>query len=370
LLEESLAWLLRRSGYRLLVHEDQHPAELVSEGDTLRVRGRGALHQVDVLGEFSFTPAFSMPVRLFLEAKYEQKRCGMHKVRNAHGVMHDVNENFRTSQGSRPRQRYKYSYALFSASDFSADAQKYALAHQISLVDLSGQSFAWLLGHTAQSLYKARQHLPGTTAFPVNWMRTELRRSLQTSPLNLLPHPSAPEGRFLRAATVALTEFADVLRSRSGVELLLGFPSAPFILPLATDDHERFLEYAEASPDHTVRIRRRGTGGATEWTLSPADAVGAYELTFKLPEHIEEWIGDVEGKERRRTAEVKEQFLSTTPRRRTGSAGSPHTAAPCPGRTRPLPVSPLGARSPAPAACTGPCRWSSHCATGTPERHP
>jgi hypothetical protein len=31
LLEESLAWLLRFSGYRLLVHEDQVPVELVSE---------------------------------------------------------------------------------------------------------------------------------------------------------------------------------------------------------------------------------------------------------------------------------------------------------------------------------------------------
>lgn len=110
LLEESLAWLLRFSGYRLLVHEDQDPVELVTEGQTLRVRGRGALHQVDVLGEFAFTPAFSMPVRLFLEAKYYQTRCELEVVRNAHGVVHDVNENFMTGAGTRPRQRYKYSY--------------------------------------------------------------------------------------------------------------------------------------------------------------------------------------------------------------------------------------------------------------------
>lgn len=30
LLEESLAWLLRFSGYRLLVHEDQDPVELLN----------------------------------------------------------------------------------------------------------------------------------------------------------------------------------------------------------------------------------------------------------------------------------------------------------------------------------------------------
>ncbi|WP_218041104.1 restriction endonuclease [Acrocarpospora macrocephala] len=248
LLEESLAWLLRFSGYRLLVHQDQDPVELVTQGDTLRVRGRGALHQVDVLSEFALTPAFSMPVRLFLEAKYYQDRCGLEIVRNAHGVVHDVNENFMTGLGTGPRQRYKYSYALFSTSGFTADAQRYALAHQISLVDLSGASFAWLLGYigaTASSLDRAQKHLPSSTPFPVTWMRTELRRALETSPLRLLSPVSVAEERFKQAAGSAVAEFAAVLRRRSDAELLLGFPSAPFILPLAADDHRRFLEYAE-----------------------------------------------------------------------------------------------------------------------------
>jgi hypothetical protein len=63
-------------------------------------------------------------------------------------VVHDVNENFMTQARTRPRQHFMYSCALFSAGGFTSDAQKYALAHQISLVDLSGASFAWLLGHT------------------------------------------------------------------------------------------------------------------------------------------------------------------------------------------------------------------------------
>lgn len=88
-----------------------------------------------------------------------------------------------------------------------------------------------------------------------------------------------------------------MLRQHSDAELLLGFPAAPFILPLAANDHRGFLEYAEAKPDHTVRIKRRGMGAAAEWTLSPADAVGAYELAFKLPEHIEEWISGIGEKE-------------------------------------------------------------------------
>ncbi|MEU9918973.1 hypothetical protein [Streptomyces sp. NPDC051001] len=323
LLEESLAWLLRFSGYRLLVHENQDPVELVTKGQTLRVRGRGALHQVDVLGEFAFTPAFSMPVRLFLEAKYYQTRCELEVVRNAHGVVHDVNENFMTGAGTRPRQRYKYSYALFSASGFTADAQKYALAHQISLVDLSGASFTWLLGNigaTATSLFTAQQHLPKSAPFPLNWMRSQLRKALDTSPLEL-PPVSIPEGKFKQAAGTVIEDFATVLRQHSDAELLLGFPAAPFILPLAASDHRGFLEYVETKPDHTVRIRRRGTGAAAEWTLAPADDVGAYELAFKLPEHIEEWISGIGEKERHRTVEVKEQFLSAITLYRMNGAG-------------------------------------------------
>ncbi len=313
LLEESLAWLLRFSGYRLLVHEDQDPVELVSHGDTLRVRGRGALHQVDALGEFSFTPAFSMPVRLFLEAKFYKERVGLEIVRNAHGVVHDVNENFMTHAGRRPRQRYQYSYALFSANGFTAEAQKYALAHQLSLVDLSGASFAWLLGTigtTAWTLDKAQKHLGPSESFPMTWLRTEVRKALGTAPAHLLPAVSIAEGKFKQEAAAAIASFVTALQQRSDAELLLGFPAAPFILPLAADDHHAFVAYADAQPDHAVRIRRRGSGGSAEWTLSPLGAESAYELAFKLPEHVEDWISDIAEKERGRTLEVKEQFLS------------------------------------------------------------
>ena len=68
LLEEALAWLLRNTGYRLLVHKNQDPDELVMKGDTLFVQGRGTTHQVDVLGESALTPAFSLPIRMFIEA--------------------------------------------------------------------------------------------------------------------------------------------------------------------------------------------------------------------------------------------------------------------------------------------------------------
>ncbi|MGW7423516.1 hypothetical protein ACWGJB_26350 [Streptomyces sp. NPDC054813] len=313
LLEEALAWLLRHSGYRLLVDERQDRAELTGAGGALRVRGRGAVHQVDVLGEFAFTPAFSLPIRLFLEAKYYREKCRLEVVRNAHGVLHDVNENFMDHEGTRPRRRYQYTYALFSANGFTPEAQRYALAHQISLVDLSGESFTWLrkaIRTAAADLYEAQEdHAVGR--FPVAWMRRELREALGTCPPGVPLSGDTNAVQFKASATVVLTHFVDALEQYAAAELLLGFPSAPFILPLAAQDQEQFLSYVEQSPDHAVRLRRSGQAATAEWTLSPREDEDAYRLAFKLPEHIEEWISGIAEKERQRTLDIKAQFLSS-----------------------------------------------------------
>ena len=90
LLEEALAWLLRNSGYELLTDRDRIPRRLTGDRGALVVHGRGAEHKVDVLGNFAFTPAFSLPIRMFLEAKYYSTPCRLPVVRNAHGVIHDA----------------------------------------------------------------------------------------------------------------------------------------------------------------------------------------------------------------------------------------------------------------------------------------
>lgn len=171
LLEEALAWLLRNSGYRLLNSVKDDPDELTTSRDgSLSVRGRGAHHQVDVLGEFTFTPAFSLPVRMFLESKFTGGKIGLPTVRNAHGVIHDVNQNFTLTMPTRrrsatdpihrgrPRRRFQYVYALFSAGGFTSDAQRYALAHQISLVDLLAPPSTGCARPCAMSLKRSPVH--------------------------------------------------------------------------------------------------------------------------------------------------------------------------------------------------------------------
>src|SRR5690606_26207105 len=95
LLEEAPAWLLRTSGYRLLTEADDtaRPPWKVLEKRKhgLVVRGRGAWHQADALGEFPYVPPFSLPIRLFAEAKFTSPPVGLSVVRNGHGVVHDLN---------------------------------------------------------------------------------------------------------------------------------------------------------------------------------------------------------------------------------------------------------------------------------------
>jgi hypothetical protein len=309
LLEEALAWLMRNSGYDLLVHEQQDLDELVSKGSELRVRGRGTTHQVDVLGEFAFTPAFSLPVRLFLEAKHYGKRCGIDVVRNAHGVLSDVNQNYVAHAGGRPRRRFQYCYALFSASGFSPEAEAFAIAHQISLVDLSAPAFSWLLSAVetcASELRKAAVDAE-LKSFPVRDARVVLRDLLGTS-LGLFP----VEHLQLESGLVGhLNDFARKLQLHSQVDLLIGFPPAPFILPMVVDDREAFTRHAVRHPTHHVALHRRGKHVDADWVAAGGHGPNMYQLTFSLPRGIEEWITDNEGRRRTRAREIKTDFLAT-----------------------------------------------------------
>jgi hypothetical protein len=268
---------------------------------------------------------------MFLEAKYYSAPCRLPVVRNAHGVIHDVNENFVHPAGSRPRRRYQYVYALFSASGFTRPAQDYGLAQQISLVDLSSASFSWLknpIAEAAAQLYALRnQYL--IRRFPVSWMRYVLRTQLGTSLAaeTLAEFNDVVEGfptnapRFRAAAAGVLEAFAAGLRVHEKAELLLGFPAAPFILPLAAVDLDGFLALAELRPVHDVRLRRSDSSEEAEWVVTPREEPDTYRLTFSLPDRVESWISENEGRQVKRTLQVKEDFLAAITIYRRASDG-------------------------------------------------
>ncbi|WP_255632788.1 restriction endonuclease [Amycolatopsis sp. TNS106] len=336
-LEEHLARLLRSNGYHLLVSERQDPDALKRGAHGLLVRGRGTDHQADVLGELARPAPFSLPLRIFVEAKYRSSKANLRDVRNAHGVIHDVNEQYGTaSAGSRriPMRRHHYRYALFSVSGFTRPAQQYALAQQISLVDLSSPAFTSLLtavDRTARELHSLAEQ-SGISTFPRGQVRTALRLALDTWTADghdiqfdvkradqtalrgqwaneLNPATREPQ----RLPDESLARIADDLADDSDYDLILGFPAAPFVLVLRPDDPRRFRDYLERkSSDILVNI---ATGPRDEivgdWAITPVDEEGGFQLHFALPTQLEDWLLRADGAAALRARQVKSALLSS-----------------------------------------------------------
>jgi hypothetical protein len=235
-------------------------------------------------------------------------------VRNAHDVIHDINENFAVAGGTRPRRRYRYAYCLFSTRGFGPGAANYALAHQISLVDLSGDAFLWLrqaITIAAEALVQSATNYE-LQRFPVVWMRGVVRRSLGTAgPFDEVTYPGNSPSDFVDEAEEILGEFAQTLEQHQEFDLLLGFPAAPFIVSLAIKDKTRFLTYASEFPDHMVRLKHVTRNGLPVWLAQPAQDANAYTLSFTLPAEIEAYIAEHDDQQRDRTLGVKGDFLST-----------------------------------------------------------
>jgi len=140
LLEEIVLILLRQAGYRqVLVGEEG--TSLGPSG--LEVQGRGAPHQIDALVTPIHSHSFIYTIRLIVEAKCESRAVGVDIIRNLVGTLLDLNQNFITwdSGGSKlSMQRFNYHGAVFAANGYSKRAERYALAHQIFLIDYSSVS--------------------------------------------------------------------------------------------------------------------------------------------------------------------------------------------------------------------------------------
>jgi len=143
LLEEVLLHLLRSSGYRTIENVNNDPT-LVDGSAGIKVKGRGCDHQIDAIADFIVHQPFSNPQRLLVEAKcYATGRSvGIQIARNALGVLIDVSEYWIPGENELPaRKRYHYQYALFSATPYSKEAEKYAFAHDIYLIPLANSAF-------------------------------------------------------------------------------------------------------------------------------------------------------------------------------------------------------------------------------------
>ncbi|WP_422738093.1 restriction endonuclease [Micromonospora sp. WMMD729] len=306
-LEEIIAWMLLSSGYKLLTRASDDPDELVAGPNGLRVRGRGAEHQADVLGELIYVPPFSLPLRMFVEAKcHKSGAIGLGEVRNAHGVIHDVNQNWASqARPSLPQQRYHYLYSMFSTSGFTRDAQEYAQAHQIVLVDLSTSTFKDL-SKAVRDLARRLVEAWGSDGFPTGWVRNELRRLLGTD--GHATGELASGGLTGEILGGIVDEFAAYIVDDWKARMLLGFPAAPLILPLLVTDMAATLDALAQRPVMRVRLRHVGeTDTAGSWLIESVDP--RVQFRFSLPDSIERWMADDPEKYRARRATYK-QLLS------------------------------------------------------------
>jgi hypothetical protein len=290
ILEEVLASFIQTAGYQLITDPLQDPDDLAANnaGDLL-VRGRGADHQVDVLGEFTITPAFSMPLRLVVEAKIRKVAMGIEVLRNAVGTINDVNEAWMTLY-SENRIRRHYRYALFSTSGFTKPAQSYAIAHQIALLDLSGPEWGFLRNDVTQAADDLIRAVPEewNQPYPVRQLRRVLRSTLgtaQTGWSNSLANEAS--------SALSMQDVTTDLRRRLAASLggaLLAFPAAEQVLLARPDDLGAFLAWADHNPEHEVILRllrdETGTRGST-WTVQPASDPTGYSLRVTLPTAVE-----------------------------------------------------------------------------------
>jgi hypothetical protein len=143
LLEEALLYLLQLSGYRTVGEAGRDPT-LHDGSSGLQVLGRGGKHQIDAIANFIVAHPFSHPQRLLVEAKcyaYDRNHVGIEVIRNAVGVLKDVGEYWVSRGGVPPKARYHYQYALFSATGYTSDAERYAYAQDIYLIPLAKSKF-------------------------------------------------------------------------------------------------------------------------------------------------------------------------------------------------------------------------------------
>lgn len=264
-----------------------------------------------MLGELAWIPAFTFPLRLIVEAKARAGTIGIGDVRNAVGVVTDVNQNFsRTAlPNAVPLQKFAYRYALFSTSGFSAPATDYALAHQISLVDISTDDFTDIVqiaDDVAQAVWDPGP--PSRAGGYVRRLRARLRTALGTWPDGVPPpepvdEPDTP----WRVVDRILSEGVAAIG-----ELFVAMANGPYLLVLRARSPRRVVELLDETPVRDVAIhwssdRRNGT----RWVVTlPGSPPGA-ELSFTLPRAVAAWIFDENADARRRAMQFKERFLST-----------------------------------------------------------
>jgi len=187
-----------------------------------------------------------------------------------------------------------------------------AIAHQISLVELSGSEYAQLrdtIKRAASDILRGvgsgieinREQL-------VSRLRNTLRKELGTFPEYL----DVPSNMFLELPD-SYRRYLDpvISTAKEYKELFVGMANGPFMLLLKSNNPDRFLNFAKQRPSHRVIMTWSYSEDMGKvWKIRPADEPDEYELSFKLPERLYKWIFDTEKERKERALHAKREYLS------------------------------------------------------------
>lgn len=309
LLEEAMLYLLEWSGYSVVLDAPLEDETLRQGHSGIEVRGRGTDHQIDAIADFGIMQPFSNPQRLLLEAKcYAQgNTVGVEIMRNAVGVLHDVGEYWISRTGVPSKPRFHYQYAVFSTSDYTPDAEKYAYAHDIYLIQLAQNLYMQPIVDALRAITHDTFDAPKWNKIDINLtaLRQIIRRQLRGW-LNEYTLTSAEKEAFQRLLVDImrggeLSSFVAACQSLDGGLLAMVDRRFPVFLAPAPG-----LSLPDLKSDYTVRIRRDHIG----WSIRDTSN-GDRLFTFDLPSKLLDLYIDGGQLNSTRMLDLKAERLST-----------------------------------------------------------
>ncbi|HEY3316393.1 MAG TPA: hypothetical protein VGL40_14085 [Bacillota bacterium] len=262
LLEEAIAAALRQGG---LIPVGAGPASLP---------GRGGRHQVGVLTDFAVGTPFLAPARLVIEAKCFTPgvRVGLSVVREAAETLRDLQAHLAWPvEGVPPVAGHRYGYAVFSVTPFTAEAERYAFAQDVSVLSCGRSAFFTPVVSAIQAL-DHRDFEAGTNETvkaDLRLLRAMVRRAMAGEGDGFKAYPTRARGRLKAVVSAAAGTGPSTIALASGSLpiFLTAAPSAPG-------------QWADVPERLRVTVVPNGTGG---WLM--ADASGGEPLfSFDLAE--------------------------------------------------------------------------------------
>lgn len=287
LLEIVLAKLIEVNGYEIIRNEDGR--EIERRSNNLNLKGRGGFHQFDTLGRFKITPPFVYPIRLFVEAKFYSKHpVGIDKVRMGVGILADVNSNYSTvdlDDNELSIERYHYHYAIFSTTGFSEPAQRFAIAHRIHLVDLSGEEYKVFkdLIYSIVEYFSLNENEDKVRDEFLEF-KTLFANALDSTNLNILFESNA------NFNDDGLIHMITILKDYIDNQLMyLATINSPFIIPLLTEP--KFNELLKRNPHQKIGINW-GEEKPEKWIIVATDRKLNNRITinFTLPKLLLDYM--------------------------------------------------------------------------------